>query len=135
MRAYRRFDRYDMQQPFWQWIASIANHYCIDLLRQRNRSAKLFSDEAVEIELLESEGKHALTVLTEKQDAAALEGAISELPDKYRVPLVLAYFHESSYDQIAEDLEISRNHVGVLLLRAKKMLRKITAGNRDTGAT
>ena len=49
---------------------------------------------------------------------------VTELPDKYRVPLVLAYFHGSSYDTIASQLDISRNHVGVLLLRAKQRLRE-----------
>ena len=57
------------------------------------------------------------------EDTSALNTAIAQLPDKYRVPLVLAYFNDSSYDQIAEALSISRNHVGVLLLRAKQRLR------------
>lgn len=61
--------------------------------------------------------------LASEQDADALTQAIRGLPDKYRVPLVLAYFHDASYDEIARDLEISRNHVGVLLLRAKQQLR------------
>ena len=42
---------------------------------------------------------------------------------KYRVPLVLAYFNQFRYDEIAEQLNISRTHVGVLLLRAKQRLR------------
>jgi RNA polymerase sigma-70 factor (ECF subfamily) len=42
---------------------------------------------------------------------------------KYRIPLLLAYFSQLSYDEIAEQLKISRNHVGVLLLRAKQQLR------------
>ena len=48
---------------------------------------------------------------------------VANLCAKYRVPLVLAYFNQFSYDEIAEQLNISRNHVGVLLLRAKQRLR------------
>jgi RNA polymerase sigma-70 factor (ECF subfamily) len=55
------------------------------------------------------------------------------LPDKYRVPVVLAYFNQLSYDEIAEQLNISRNHVGVLLLRAKQSLR--TALNDADGGS
>ena len=33
MRAYKYFKRYDTSQPFWRWIATIANNHCIDLLR------------------------------------------------------------------------------------------------------
>ena len=131
MRAYRSFDKFDSDQPFWQWIASIANNYCVDLLRQRSRLTRLFSDEEAELELLESPDEQALTVLINAEDTSALNTAIARLPDKYRVPLVLAYFNDSSYDQIAEDLSISRNHVGVLLLRAKQQLR---SGMEDSSA-
>jgi RNA polymerase sigma-70 factor (ECF subfamily) len=127
MRAYRSFDKYDSDQPFWQWIASIANNYCVDLLRQRSRSTRLFSDENAELELLESPDEQALTVLINAEDSSALNAAIARLPDKYRVPLVLAYFNNASYDQIAKDLSISRSHVGVLLLRAKQQLRSYMA--------
>ncbi|MCH7743299.1 MAG: RNA polymerase sigma factor [Proteobacteria bacterium] len=133
MRAYRNFDSYDNKQPFWQWIASIANNHCIDLLRRRGRIQKLFGDEEVELELCESPGKQALIELIEAEDTSTLNAAIAQLPDKYRVPLVLAYFNDSSYEQIAADLSISRNHVGVLLLRAKQHLRSSMAdvGSRE----
>lgn len=136
MRAYRSFDSYDSNQPFWQWIASIANNHCVDLLRRRSRMAKLFGDEEAELELLESPDKQALTVLIDGEDTSALNAAIAQLPDKYRVPLVLAYFNDASYDQIAAHLSISRNHVGVLLLRAKQHLRSCLAdvGNKEPQA-
>ena len=123
MRAYKNFARYDSQQPFWQWIAAIAKNHCIDLLRRRGRAASLFGDEAVEIEQLQASDQQAISMLVAAENAAALNHAIAKLPDKYRVPVVLAYFAEASYEQIAADLAISRNHVGVLLLRAKQQLR------------
>ena len=123
MRAYKTFAKYDSQQPFWQWIAAIAKNHCIDLLRRRGRTVSLFGDEAVEIERLQASEKRAISLLVEAENTAALNQAIAKLPDKYRVPIVLAYFAEASYEQIAADLAISRNHVGVLLLRAKQQLR------------
>ncbi len=121
MRAYRRFDKYDSNQPFWQWISTIASNHCIDLLRQ---AGKGFGDEAEELEAIESSDPAVVSTLIADEDADALNAAISELPEKYRVPLVLAYFNDASYDQIAEHLSLSRNHVGVLLLRARQQLRK-----------
>jgi len=125
MRAYRHFDRYDSRQPFWQWIATIANRHCIDVLRKRSRTGVLFDDEQVEFDQVSSDRPSPLIQLASEQDADALTRAIQGLPDKYRVPLVLAYFHDASYEEIAQDLEISRNHVGVLLLRAKQRLRAL----------
>jgi RNA polymerase sigma-70 factor (ECF subfamily) len=123
MRAYRNFDKYDSGQPFWRWIASIANNHCVDVLRRRSRVTRLFGEEQQETELLESKDKHITTLIADVEDSDALTSAIEQLPDKYRVPIVLAYFNDRTYEQIAEDLSISRNHVGVLLLRAKQQLR------------
>lgn len=123
MRAFRSFRQFDSSQPFWHWIASIANHYCIDLLRQRTRMQNLFGNEQEELEEIESPGPHALTTVIDSEDNKTLSAALADMPDKYRVPLVLAYFSEFSYDQIAAELGVSRNHVGVLLLRAKQHLR------------
>jgi RNA polymerase sigma-70 factor (ECF subfamily) len=123
MRAYKKFDSYDDTQPFWQWIATIANHHCIDLLRQRGRTKSLFGEEVAEVETLESADIALESQVITSENGVALNVAIAALPDKYRVPLVLAYFFEASYEQIAEDLSINQNHVGVLLLRAKQMLR------------
>lgn len=124
VRAYKNFSRYDSQQPFWQWIASIAHHYCIDLLRQRKRNLGLFDTEQEEMDEFQSPGPHVLTEMVRAEDDAALNTALENMPDKYRVPLVLLYFSELSYDQIADELDITRNHVGVLLLRAKQHLRQ-----------
>lgn len=123
-RAYRQFSKYDSTRPFWQWIATIANNHCIDLLRHRTRSSALFGDEQVEINQAEGDDELMLDQLISYEHTDALNRAISALADKYRVPLILACLNESSYDEIAEQLDISRNHVGVLVLRAKKQLRK-----------
>lgn len=124
MRAYRSFNKYDSAQPFWQWISTIASNHCIDVIRRLNRAGDLFGDESEERAMIEVESE-SLAQIIESEDAAALSSAIGQLPDKYRIPLVLAYFHDSSYDAIADDLSISRNHVGVLLLRAKQKLRTL----------
>ncbi len=123
MRAYKNFRKYKSNQPFWHWIATIANNHCVDLLRQQNRTDALFGDEATEFEQLAGADAPVLSDLISLEEADSLNGAVANLSAKYRIPLVLAYFNQFSYDEIAEQLEISRNHVGVLLLRAKQRLR------------
>jgi len=123
MRAYKSFHKYNTEQPFWHWIASIANNRCVDLLRQQSRTDALFGDEAAELEQLAAADAPVLSELISLEEAQSLNGAVANLSAKYRVPLVLAYFNQFSYDEIAEQLNISSNHVGVLLLRAKQRLR------------
>lgn len=124
MRAYRSFKKYDASQPFWQWIATIANNYCIDQLRLRKGKESMFGSEQEELDLLEADGSSIEARAISFEDADAVNTALSLLDDKYRIPLVMAYFSGASYDEIAEQLDVSRNHVGVLLLRGKERLRQ-----------
>ena len=127
VRAYRALGRYDPAQPFIAWVLGIARHYCIDVLRRRRHGALRFDDETVELAAAESAPADGVDVLVDAERESEVRAAIAALPEKYRVPIVLAYYNEASYEEIAESLGITRNHVGVLLLRAKQTLRRALA--------
>jgi RNA polymerase sigma-70 factor (ECF subfamily) len=124
MRAYRGFGTYDRSQPFAAWVLTIASNHCVDLVRRGARDARIFGDEAVEQIDLESDDPGAVAELISAERAVQVKAAIDALPDKLRLPLVLAYYNESSYDAIAATLGITRNHVGILILRGKQALRR-----------
>jgi len=133
-RAYRKFGKFDSSRGFWQWIATIANNHCIDQLRSKTRKRALFGDEEAELNALENAVSGDVPVLSELialEDADVLGGAITALDTRYRVPVVLAYFEHKSYEDIADQLGVSRNHVGVLLLRARQRLRVLLSPNPE----
>jgi RNA polymerase sigma-70 factor (ECF subfamily) len=123
VKAYRAMDRYDPAQPFAAWILRIASNHCIDLIRRRAREPLGFDDADADVEAAAGPEDGGEAALTGAQDAEAVRAAVDALPERYRLPVVLAYFEEASYDEIAERLGITRNHVGVLLLRARRALR------------
>jgi len=55
------------------------------------------------------------------------------LPARSRMALVLRYYSDMSYDEIAESLGVRRNFVGVVLLRARHQLREALAGHGSRG--
>lgn len=57
-------------------------------------------------------------------DAAQLQAALNELPEAFRTPLILFYFEEFSYRDIAEQLEVPLGTVMSRLARAKTFLRQ-----------
>jgi RNA polymerase sigma-70 factor (ECF subfamily) len=124
LRAYRTFASYDRKQPFEAWIMSIARHHCLDLLRRRGTEVELFGTEAEEAAATIATGTDQLGTLLAAERASAINAAVAALPERYRWPLALAYYADSSYDEIAQELGITRTHVGVLLTRAKQLLRK-----------
>ena len=97
---------------------------CLDILKHENHerahSAQVQSTSNVFVD-----SDDPLTLLESKEKRHFLERAIATLPEKYRRIAELAYFHDLSYEEIAEELKIPVNSVGPMLIRARKMLRKI----------
>ena len=50
--------------------------------------------------------------------------ALESLPIRYRLPLLLRYFDDMDYEAIAKSIGVTRNQVGTLLFRAKRLLRE-----------
>jgi RNA polymerase sigma-70 factor (ECF subfamily) len=130
-RAYRAYASYDPAQPFVAWVMSIARNYCLDLLRRGSKERALFGSEAEEAAAAEAPGVDGLGAALTAERASAVNAAVAKLPEKYRVPLALAYFADADYDDIATTLGITRNHVGVLLCRAKQLLRQALSADAE----
>jgi len=53
-----------------------------------------------------------------------VRSALSAIPEKYRVPLVLAYYNELDYSEISEILGVERTQVALLIFRGKQQMRQ-----------
>ena len=125
LRARQRFEQYDRERPFASWILGVASHHCIDRLRRRGRETRLFGAEDVERVAAPARQPGPLTALLARERGRQVRRAVAALPVKYRVPLVLAYFHDLGYAEIGEILGIERGHVAVLVFRARQQLRRV----------
>ena len=123
-RAHRTLASYDPSQPFQAWIMSIASNHCIDIVRRRGKERAIFGTEAAERVEAEADATDVLGELLAAERARDVKAAVAALPDRYRLPLLLAYYGGSSYDEIASALGITRTHVGALICRGKQALRK-----------
>ena len=122
LRAKRKLATYDPALSFSSWLCGIASNHCIDLLRRRGTEKRIFDVDADGTQ----QASPKLTPLTELMAAERghdVRNALSQLPEKYRVPLVLAYYNDMSYDEIAGLLGLGRNHVATLIFRGKQQLR------------
>ncbi len=127
IRARRAMSSYDSSLPFPRWLLSIASHHCIDVLRRRRIEQRLFETDESDGSEWSGAPASALNELLAAEQGEAVRAAIGGLPDRLRVPLVLRFYNEMSYDQIATSLRLKRNHVATLLFRAKKELRRTLA--------
>jgi RNA polymerase sigma-70 factor (ECF subfamily) len=124
LRAHRAFASYDSERPFAGWILTIASNYCVDQLRRRSKEAMLFGAEADERIAAESDDSDVLGDLLTAERASEVKKAIAALPERYRLALVLAYYRDASYDEVAAQLGVTKTHAGALICRAKQMLRR-----------
>lgn len=126
----QKLSQYDASRPFSAWLYTVAANHCWDVLRRRKLRQDLETGE-VETMPLEHPDPGQLDRLIESRTSQEVRRALDQLPIRSRMALVLRYYAELSYDDIAGTLGVRRTFVGVVLLRARHQLREILQG---TGA-
>jgi RNA polymerase sigma-70 factor (ECF subfamily) len=115
--VYRHLKNFRFESQFTTWLYRITINKCKDHLRKKNiRSIflPLRDDEPV----FES--------INEDTDIKHIVGnAISTLPDKLRMPLVLKDLEGFSYQEIADTMECEIGTVKSRIFRAREALKKI----------
>lgn len=126
LKLQRSIESYDGSIPFPRWLLRVAGNQCIDALRRRKRGRQVIveAEEGVAVIEAASSEPSPLGAVLSTEERAQVRDAIARLPENYRVPLVLRYYGELSYDEIAQQLGLQRNYVAALLFRAKQELRR-----------
>jgi RNA polymerase sigma-70 factor (ECF subfamily) len=126
LKLQRSIESYDGSIPFPRWLLRVAGNQCIDALRRRNRGRKVIVEAEEGVAVIEgaSSEPSPLGAVLSAEERAQVRDAIARLPENYRVPLVLRYYSDLSYDEIAQQLGLQRNYVAALIFRAKQELRR-----------
>jgi len=120
LRAYKGLKRYDHQRPFSTWLLSIAAHYCIDQTRRR-KFGMVSIDENPLIDPADlAPGPEASTVMSEEQ--TRIQALLTKLNPQDRAAVVMRYWYELSYDEIADSLSLTVSAVKSRLHRARNEL-------------
>jgi RNA polymerase sigma-70 factor (ECF subfamily) len=126
LKLQRSIESYDGSIPFPRWLLRVAGNQCIDVLRRRQRGRKVFMDVADGAAVMEAASSEPspLGAVISMEERVQVRDTIARLPENYRVPLILRYYSELSYDEIAQQLDLERNNVAALIFRAKQELRR-----------
>jgi RNA polymerase sigma-70 factor (ECF subfamily) len=123
LRAYANLERYDTARSFKTWILSITSNHCIDRLRRRRLVWLSLEDEPLM-------PHPALTSDIPGPEEAALtnernllvQDLLDDLNPEYRLAVVLRYWYDLSYAEIAEMLDTTESAVKSRLFRARQVL-------------
>lgn len=128
LRAYKRLNTYQPDKKFSNWILSIASHYCIDLLRRRRFQWLSVEDDPV-MAVLASDDEQPDDTALRHERAEEVRILLERLEPSYRAPLVLRYWHDLSYREIAEMLELTEPAVKTRLHRARLQMAALLEAN------
>jgi len=123
MKLREKLGQYDPERPFSSWLYKVAANHCWDTLRRRKiRQDK--ETEDVDTVPLEHPDANQLEKLIEQRTSEEVRKALDKLGVRARMALVMRYYSDMSYDEIADALGVRRAFVGVVLLRARHELRQ-----------
>ena len=127
LRAYRALAGYTRERArqlrLRPWLATIAVNLARNRLR-RHRPPATDIDSLSQAEVPRANGGTPQVELARRETAAHWQRLLADLPDRYRVPLVLRYVDELTYPEMTEVLGMpsgtlkAQVHRGLHLLRA-----------------
>ena len=128
IRMYTKLHTYESNRKLVSWVLSIASHYCIDRLRRRRGEFVSLDEEPIANVLpARQPDPEELAVRGETRDR--VQAAVESLAPAYRVPLILRYWHDLSYNEIADVMGMSVQAVKSRLHRARlQMAERTMAG-------
>ena len=132
LRAYRAFDRFEPGTNLKAWLFRILTNAYINTYRKRQREPKKVSaDELDDFDLYQELKNHdpqfsetpETLVLDQLVDSDILE-AIEDLPEQFRLAVVLSDVEGFSYAEMAEIMDVPMGTVMSRLHRGRKALQK-----------
>jgi RNA polymerase sigma-70 factor (ECF subfamily) len=126
VRAYRSLGAYDPARPFGTWLLSITAHHCIDRLRRR-RMTEVSLDELPPWRPVVAEADDPARGVERTERAERIQRLLAALPEDYRLVIVLRYWHELGYAEIARMIDDTESAVKSRLHRARRQLAELLA--------
>ncbi len=132
MRAYRAFHTFEPGTNLKAWLFRILTNAYINIYRKRQREPqKVSSDEVEEFDLYQELKDHD-PQFQETPESIVLDGlvdsdileAIEDLPEQFRLAVVLSDVEGFSYAEMAEIMDVPMGTVMSRLHRGRKALQK-----------
>lgn len=132
IKVYLNLDRYNPEYTFCQWIFTIARNTFIDYTRRKREFMVSIdaSDNFSNVCMPASQQPTPEERMIITQHSRELNAILDNMAPRYRDVIILRFFNEYSYDEIAEKLNVPIGTVKTLIHRAREiLLSKISSKN------
>ncbi|MFQ5595216.1 MAG: RNA polymerase sigma factor [Anaerolineae bacterium] len=127
LRAYSHLGSYDLKRKFSSWLLAIASNYCIDQLRRR-RINWVSMEDLPPWQPLRARTPDPEESAMQWSDGQHIQAMLDTLPPDYRLAVVLRYWYDYSYQDIAAVTNSTVSAVKSRLHRARRMLAEAMEG-------
>lgn len=125
VKAIEKFSMYNADYPFYTWLTQVAVNTYRDKLRRLKLelTRRTFVAEEVLTQSIETEENIEKDYLY-KEKLNLVITSIGQLPDKYKLPLLLVFAEDMSYKEVAVVLGIDEGLVKSRIYEGRKKLKK-----------
>lgn len=126
--AYSSYAGFQGKAEVYSWLYRIALNHCTNnLIRDKRRKKGIASlNDPIKEDIIYIDDE-----LVKKEKEAWVRAGINGLPEKYRGVIILREIEGLNYEEIAKILDISKQTVGIRLLRGRMMLKKKLGVRKD----
>ena len=134
-KAFENLEKYKPEYAFSTWLFRIATNNSIDFIRKKRLnvvSLDTLTEEQGEDKYLQvrAEGLNPEETSIRKQESEKLKNMVEQLPLRYRTLIILRYYEELSYEEIAKQVDIPIGTVKAQLFRARDLMANILNRNK-----
>jgi len=123
LRLYVNLREFDATRPFRPWLYRLATNVCINATRGRKRRPRVEDPELLAQRRDDDRAGDPVEAAAVRDDVAAMQQAVAQLPEEYRTVVVLRYLQDMSCEDVAATMDIPVGTVKTWLFRAREMLR------------
>jgi RNA polymerase sigma-70 factor (ECF subfamily) len=137
-KAFRSLHRFKKDFTFSTWLFRIATNNTIDHIRKKKINTlsieNTYTDDgggAVSIDIEDNQNLNPQDETIRAQKEEIMNVIVNMLPTKYQKLVRLRYFHELSYEEIADELEAPLGTVKAQLHRARELLYDLVKNKKE----
>lgn len=123
LRVFTHIGQFREEADFATWLYRMVANACIDEQRKRRRW--------VPLDAVPEQATTSYETETETETRDAVQAALAELSPELRSAVLLKYFEELSYDEMAEALGCPKGTIASRLHRGLKLLARKLAPGRE----
>ena len=131
VKVFLNLHRYNQDYTFGQWIYTIARNTFVDYVRKRRDNLSIDLMQIGHAMMPASPSPTPEERVINDQQRAQLDHYLTRMSPRYRQLIELRFFHELSYEEIAQELEIPLGTVKTRIHRAREQLCRFIVENTD----